>query len=281
MVTEKELAKLIADVELEFTAHLAKAESAHSQVLAKAEGSEEEKEHEEKEQSPSNEPAPEAEADKDGEEHEADKEEKAPEHKEEQKDGEEKDAEEHGSQEYSDEDMDKLHSMYGSMSKHELAAHHSSILRHLEKPSKEEEKAPEAPAQEAAAPEAPMEKSEKIEISLETLPTPDSETVLLKSEIEAQKAKTEELQKNLDAVTAFVTALVKKTVPKGKSITSLDVIAKSESPKEEINLSKSEITAILTQKASQSTLAKSDRDAINSFYSSGSTNVNSISHLLK
>ena len=79
----------------------------------------------------------------------------------------------------------------------------------------------------------------------------------------------------------FLTKLVKKTAPQGKAITSLDVIAKSETHVEEKTLSKGEIHEVLKAKSADASLKKSDRDAINAFYLTGQVNVNSISHLLK
>ena len=107
------------------------------------------------------------------------------------------------------------------------------------------------------------------------------ELEILKSEVEAQKAKAEGLQKSLDAVSAFLTKLVeKKVAPQGKAITSLDVIAKSESTQEDKTLTKSEIDSKLLTKAQDPKLEKSDRALINAFYLDGAS-INSISHLLK
>jgi len=109
----------------------------------------------------------------------------------------------------------------------------------------------------------------------------NNELELLKSEVAAEKAKTETLQKNLDAVSSFLTKLVEKRVaPQGKAITSLDVIAKSESVKEEKILTKNEIDSALSRKAQDSKLEKSDRDAINAYYLNGAS-IKTINHLLK
>ncbi len=108
-----------------------------------------------------------------------------------------------------------------------------------------------------------------------------TELELVKSELEAQKAKGEGLQKNLDAVTAFLTKLVeKKVAPQGKAITSMEVIAKSENSAEEKVLTKGEIDAALSKKSMDPKLEKSERDLINAYYLSGAS-INSISHLLK
>ena len=60
----------------------------------------------------------------------------------------------------------------------------------------------------------------------------------------------------------------------------MEQIAKSEDFKEEKELSKNEISVILSKKVSSPSLTKSDRDAINAFYLNGA-NINTISHLLK
>lgn len=113
-----------------------------------------------------------------------------------------------------------------------------------------------------------MEKSEK-------------EFDLLKSELEAEKAKTAELTKNMNGVQEYLTKLVSKVAaPKGKAITEIGTIEKSEGGGEVKELSKAEVTEILLRKSSDPTLSKADRQAINDFYLGGS-NFNTISHLLK
>jgi hypothetical protein len=101
---------------------------------------------------------------------------------------------------------------------------------------------------------------------------PSMEISMLKSELEAAKAETA-------AVAAFLKKFVEKTAPTGKAITSLDIIAKTESSQNEKTLTKSEIDARLLAKAKDVSLTKSDRDAINSYYFN--KNVDTIRHLLK
>lgn len=110
----------------------------------------------------------------------------------------------------------------------------------------------------------------------------DSEVQLLKSELSEANTKFDKLQKNFEAVSAFLTKLVdKKVAPAAKAITSLDVIAKSEGlGEDEKVLTKSEIDSILNKKSSDPTLQKSDRDAINTYYL-GDKDIKGISHLLK
>lgn len=348
MYTEKELEKLINDVENEFTSHLAKAEenflaksetSPAVESLAKAEGGEKKPEPKEKEdgkeEPPKQEakpegeaPAPAAEAKPEGEVPPA----------------EGKPAEGQPAQEghdYDDEDMEHMRKMYSSMSKAELKAHHDCIAKcggispsapagaagplSPDSGSQPEVQKSEdgliKPCQPSGSPGAKTPASaangEKINVGLhkaeptresggkiESSPVPKSspgakspaskvegvqmeksetspEVELLKNEVAAEKAKTESLQKNLDAVSAFLTKLVeKKVAPAGKAITSLDVIAKSEGSQESKELSKVEIDSALSRKSQDPKLEKSDRDAINDYYLGGK-NVEKIRHLLK
>lgn len=260
--TEQELAKLISDLETEFTAHLAKAEaSAAQEPLMKAEDEKEEKEPKSEEKEESKEAPAE-------EQKEEQKEEAPQEQKPEETPAAPQQNDESG---YDPEEIAHMDKMYMSMSKAELLAHHDSCVRALDAIGAEHtHQQPEAQEQ-APAPEmdkcGEMTKSENIELEL------------AKSEVATYKAKTEELQKSLDAVQEFLTAFVKK-VPQGKAVTSLEAITKSESFVEEKELSQSEINAILTKKASDPSLKKSDRDAINAYYFNDK-NINKISHLLK
>jgi len=277
--TQSELAKLIETVETEFSGFLAKSETAASAVapLAKAEDAKPEDKKDEKPSEKKDE-KPKEKEDKAEEKRGEEKPDATPEHKEEDApkgeaepkapaaaEGQEAGQEHHG---YDEEDMEHMHKMYASMSKAELKAHHDAIMKCG------------AAAQPAAQPagDMPMAKSETVqptEVKVETQP----ETALLKSELETTKAQNEELKKNLDGIKEFLTKLV-KTVPQGKAITSLDVVAKSETAQEPKELSKSEISQKLSQKAADPTLTKSDREAINNYYLNGA-NLNTISHLLK
>lgn len=117
---------------------------------------------------------------------------------------------------------------------------------------------------------------EKINVGLHK-----SEGNMEKSENELLKAENEKLQKTLDTATAILTKLVeRKSAPAGKAITSLEAVAKSEGSEDKSAPTKIEIDAILTKRASDPKLEKSDRDAINAFYL-GDRNVSKISHLLK
>jgi hypothetical protein len=207
-----------------------------------------------------------------------------------------KDGQGHG---YDEEDMKHMDSMYSTMSPDELKLHHDSIRKCMDShglskcedsvaksehgDAKDGEHRPnggpkDGEAAKAKCPAASdaqaLEKSEKdavVEVE---------EVSLLKSELEAEKAKSAQSKKELEAVEAFLKKFVEKTAPAGKAITSLDIIAKTESANEEKPLSKSEIDAKLIAKAKDSTLSKSDRDAINSYYC-GSKDIKKVSHLLK
>jgi hypothetical protein len=200
------------------------------------------------------------------------------------------DAMDHG---YDSEDMAHMHSMYSSMSKGELKAHHDSIRKCMDgmglakcedgmmkaemEDKKEGEHRPNGgPSDgEAAKCKTPpssdaqaLNKSESTQIDL------------MKSELQIAKAETEKSKKEVAAVTDFLKKFVEKTAPAGKAITSLDIIAKTEGSTEEKPLQKSEIDARLTAKARELTLSKSDREAINSYYC-GSKDIKKVSHLLK
>jgi len=290
--TEIELKELIKAVETEFSAHLAKAEvSAQPAPLAKAEDEKkDEKPSESKEESkadskeePKEEKAPEAEGKEEAPAAEA-KEGEAP-AKEEAPAAEAKEAapapaadEASG---YDAEDIAHMDAMYMSMSKAELLAHHDSCVRALDAIGAEHtHAAPAAPAAEApAAPAAPAAEIDKCGDMSMAKSEANPELELAKSEAAAEKAKAEQLQKSLDTVTEFLTKLVKK-VPQGKAITQYEQVAKSEGSESEKQLSKSEITQILSKKAADPSLSKTDRDAINAYYLNQSK-VETISHLLK
>lgn len=149
-----------------------------------------------------------------------------------------------------DEELEKA---YRDMSKAEQKAHMDMLKR-------------------AMGDEDQMHKSEEFES-------------LKKSQEELQK-ENEELKKSLEAskedLAKLVAALSKRVsaVPPQKSVTEIATIRKSEGSDQK-EFSKQEITQILVQKAKEKTLAKSDREAINQFYKTGSADVTLIQHLLK
>jgi hypothetical protein len=202
------------------------------------------------------------------------------------------DDEAHG---YDDEDLGHMHSMYSSMSKGELKAHHDSIrkcmdgmgLAKCEAGMSKSELEDAAKDAQGYRPNGGPKDGKAENQSKSAGPTDDqamnkseksTEVALLKSELEAAKASGEEHKKNLEAVEAFLKKFVEKTAPAGKAITSLDIIAKSDSAEGKKSLSKSEIDAKLLAKASDPSLKKSDRDAITSFYFN--KNIESVRHLL-
>jgi len=183
---------------------------------------------------------------------------------------------------YDDEDMQHMHSMYSSMSKPELKAHHDTIRKCMDGMAKAETQdaakdaqgyRPEGgPKDGEAEDESAMAKSEKD--------TSIGEVSLLKSELEAVKAENADNKKNLDAVSDFLAKyIVEKSAPAGKAITELGIIAKGGSSDEK-PLQKSEIDAKLLAKAKDLSLAKADRDAINTYYCGGK-NIETVRHLLK
>ena len=202
--------------------------------------------------------------------------------------------EDHG---YDDEDMGHMHSMYSSMSRGELKAHHDAVRKAMDghglakcedgmskaemldaakdaegyRPNGGPKDGEAAKAKTPAAGGAQaLEKSEKDIVI--------AEVSLLKSELETVKAENEKSKKEVEAVTAFLAKFVEKTVPAGKAIMSLDVIAKTESSSNEKSLSKAEINAKLLAKSKDNATSQPDRNAINSYYFS--KNVESIRHLL-
>ena len=204
------------------------------------------------------------------------------------------DAQDHG---YDDEDLGHMHSMYSSMSRGELKAHHDAVRQAMDghglakcedgmAKAETSDAAKDAEGYrpnggpkdgEAAKAKTPassgaqaLEKSEK-DVAVE-------EVSLLKSELETIKAENEKSKKEVEAVAAFLTKFVEKTVPAGKAIMSLDVIAKTEGSSNEKPLSKGEIDAKLLAKSKDNATSQTDRNAINSYYFS--KNVESVRHLL-
>lgn len=291
--TEQELSQLIKNLETEFSAHIADVTGAAQPApLAKAEDekpaekkaeskeeapaeSKDAKAEESKEEKPKDAPAAEAKED-------APAQEAAPAAAE--KEAPVAPSADEGASGYDAEDIAHMDQMYMSMSKAELLAHHDSCVRALDAIGAEHtHAAPAAPAAEAqapAAPAAPAAEIDKCGDMTMAKSEPNAELELAKSEAAAAKAQAEELKKNLAGVQEFLTQFVKK-VPQGKAITQYEQVAKSEETQTEGNqLSKSEITQKLMQKAADPTLSKTDRDAINAFYLN-QANFNTISHLLK
>ncbi len=196
---------------------------------------------------------------------------------------------------YDDEDMEHMHSMYSSMSKPELKAHHDTIRKcmdsmglakcedgmnksEMEDAAKDAEGyRPNGGPKDGEAAKAKTPKSSDTQ-ALEKS-EPSMEVSLLKSELEAVKAKSAEEKKALEtAMQSFLTKFVEKAAPAGKAITSLDIIAKTEDVQKEKALSKSEIDSKLLAKSKDRNTSQADRNAINSYYFS--KNLESVRHLL-
>lgn len=167
---------------------------------------------------------------------------------------------------YDEEDIEEMHKLYASMTKSEAEAHLASIQKALGVKTSTEE------VEESVE----MTKSE----------TEESSESLLKSELDSVKKDNEELKKSIEKLTAAMTSYVKKsTAPKQKAISGIEYIAKSEEPepkedkKDFENLSKSEISQILTQKIRSGKLEKSDKEKVNQYYLDN-TNIETIKHLL-
>lgn len=102
-----------------------------------------------------------------------------------------------------------------------------------------------------------------------------------KSEVEALKGQNADLKKSLDTATEFLAKLVGKIgAPKGKAVTEIAALQKSEGSSEGTEMSKAEVTQVLLRKSQDPSLTKSDREAINAYYLNNA-NYNTISHLLK
>lgn len=244
--THEDYVKMVDEAERELSALLAKAESsaAAGEPLAKSEDADE----------------------KDDDKDDA-KEEPAKADDEKKEDEKEED-EEH---DYDDEDREEMHKMYHSMSKGELKLHKDSVDK----------------CWMGKCGEMTVAKSEDAE----TLKKSEEVTGLLKSELESAKGKLDEaakenaeLKKNIGELTAALDGFLKGKGPVRKAITSIEIVKKSETESgnkpEAKELSKSEIKAKLTQKASDPSLSKSDRAAINKYCMVEGTSLDTVKHLL-
>lgn len=302
MFTQEELNNLLTEVGKEFSTHLAKAEESFK--LAKSEDFPPKKEESKEEKPSESKEEPKAEAkpegkpeDKPAEAPAAEGEKPAMEGEQPPMEGEQKpemaaEGESHG---YDEEDMKHMEAMYASMSKPELKAHHDCIRKCMDSMglAKCEEGMAKSELEDAAkdaegyrpngGPKEGEAASSKTPVSSDGQAVeksePSVEVSLLKSEIEALKAKSADEKKALEtAMQNFLTKFVEKTAPAGKAITSLDIIAKNENGQKDKVLSKSEIDAKLLEAAKNPSLQKSDRDAINGYYFS--KNIEQVRHLL-
>jgi hypothetical protein len=172
---------------------------------------------------------------------------------------------------YSDSEIQELDGIYSSMNKAEAEIHYQSLKKALfgkaeESEEEEKEEKEEDKKEDSKEDEKEMEKSEK-----------DSEISLIKSEKEQLAKENEELKKSMEEIKASLAAFVaSKQAPQRKAITDVEVLKKTET--ENKPLTKSEIDAKLKSVIRNPSLAKKDREAINSYYFNGS--IESIKHLL-
>jgi hypothetical protein len=282
MYTDIELKKILGEVEREFNTHLVKKEEESKTSLAKSEDKPfppkgekkpEEKEEDKEEKKPEGEKEPEGEEEPkeaEGEQHVPAAEGEAHAEGEKQPEGQPNDQaaagdEGHG---YDEEDMQHMQKMYMSMSKSELKAHHDACRMALDSQGMQK------------CGDMGMAKSENLTVIDVKIPVLEAETALLKSELSAEKAKTADLQKKVELAGQFMAQLAaKKSAPKGKAIENLEVIQKSDEIKVPKTFTKAEVSSILNEKVKDSSLTKSDRDAINAYYL-GSKDIKLVSHLL-
>lgn len=155
---------------------------------------------------------------------------------------------------------DELHEIYASMDPAELERHFMIIRSLLQgaygdagQGAPESAGAPEgAPA--PAAPQAgqPMQMSERINKSEQAT----------QSKLGQLEKENLELKKSLEKV---VSAMEIAFTPQRKAVTDLAFIQKGEMQGDVKELTKAEITTILSEKSKQPGLSKSDRDAINDY----------------
>lgn len=254
-LTHQDYEKLIAEAEQEFAALIAEAESfAADKSLAKSEN-----------------------ADKKDEKKDEDKEEVKAEDKDEKKDKDKNpDAESH---DYDEEDVEELQKCYSSMSKAEMELHKNILEK----------------CYMAKCGEMKVVKSEDAE----ALKNAEETASLLKSELELAKAnfkkaskeaadakaEVETLKKSINDLTVVLNDFLSKKGPVRKAITSIEIVKKNESEstggvEPEKNLSKAEIVAKLNKKASDPSLSKSDREAIDKYFMVEGTKLDTIRHLL-
>jgi len=195
--------------------------------------------------------------------------EEASEDKEESKDGSEED------KDYSEEDLEELEKMYDSMKQGEHKHHLKALKKAMTKCWKAEDMDSCWSEQDAKEEDKKEEKEEDKKEEMEKCGD-----VMAKSEssnVELLKKENEDLKKNLEGLVSAMTTFVAKA-PARKAITDVSLIKKSEVESTK-NLSKSEITKILTKKAQDPSLSKTDRDAINAFYFN-QAGLDAIKHLL-
>ena len=166
-----------------------------------------------------------------------------------------------------------MHKMYSSMGKGELGLHKSAAEKCWMQKCGEMQV-----AKSEGAKEQPLRKSEDAEV-LKKAEEAVKAAELAKSELEAKTKENGELKKNIEELTLALNNFLSKKGPTRKAITSIEYIKKSdESTAETKELTKSEVNAILFKKASDASLSKTDREAINKYYRGAGLKV--VKHLL-
>lgn len=164
-------------------------------------------------------------------------------------------AEEQQMEELSDEELQEI---YASMPKEE-AERHLMILSQIVQG--QQAQAPEAPAAApAAAPMAPAAKSEKAQKI--------AELAKAEKDNENLKKENEEMKKSLEIATRAIELALRPIRKSAATMADVQIIDKGIAEKKD--LSDKEIKSELDKKVSDSSLTKSDRDAINDYFFTGS-----------
>jgi hypothetical protein len=172
------------------------------------------------------------------------------------------------SYEYDDEDKAEVEKLYASMDKSEAEIHYRAVKKAMGMDA-------------AAEPVETVAKSEETEVE----DLNKAELVKAEEQIKTLEGENEDLKKSVDSLTEALGKFLKaKPAPKGKAVTGLNYIAKSEGSqddgKEASSLSKSEINQILSKKAADPTISSQDRESIND-YCLNNGSLDSIRHLLQ
>lgn len=177
-----------------------------------------------------------------------------------------------------------MHKMYASMGKSELELHKTAMEKCWMQKCGEMQVAKSEEQPKEAIKEEKLEKSEENEVikkAQEEATLAKSELETKSKELEGAKKENEDLKKNVEELVAALNDFMTKKGPTRKAITSIEYVKKSEveDKKAEKELTKSEITAILTRKAADPSLSKTDREAINKYYLKGAS-LEVVKHLL-
>lgn len=187
----------------------------------------------------------------------------------------EKDQNEVSNDEYTPEEVASLEELYAGMSRKEAEIHYNALSKILFNGESVEAK----PEIENLSKEPVVDQKPENDENKEQFMKSEKEFVLVKSENDVLKNENGLLKKDLETLKLAITKYISDKVPQRKAITGIAFIGKNEET-QEINLSKSEIDSKLTTKIRSSNLTSQDREAIDSYYFSGKTNVSLVKHLL-